>query len=93
MKVRKFGYLWLLLAWLWVLVAFTYGGCAPPKPEPVRIKPIKDSGYEPSNWGKVYSLEYEPWLQTKKPRAVGESKYKKGWDTDNVVYDKLSEFS
>ena len=62
-------------------------GCAPEKPEPVRTSVIADNEYEPANWGKVYPLEYESWLQTKEPRAAGKSKYKKGWDTDKVVYD------
>lgn len=66
-------------------------GCAPEKLEPVRTGVIADNEYEPANWGKVYPLEYESWLQTKEPRA-GKSKYKKGWDTDKIVYDKLSEY-
>lgn len=67
-------------------------GCSPQKPEPVRIGSIADGDIDPANWGKVYPLEYDSWLKTKDPRAANKSKYKKGYDTDLVIYDKLSEF-
>ncbi|HOV86947.1 MAG TPA: ammonia-forming cytochrome c nitrite reductase subunit c552 [Syntrophobacteraceae bacterium] len=66
--------------------------CAPEKPQPVRTGTIADGDYNPANWGKVYPLEYESWAKTKDPRPAGKSKYKKGYDTDLVIYDKLSEF-
>lgn len=68
------------------------GACSPPKPEPVKTVSIADGDYDPANWGKAYPLEYESWLKTKDPRPAGKSKYKKGYDTDLVIYDKLSEF-
>ncbi len=92
MKIKNIRCLSLLPLILWILVGLVCIGCAPPKSELVKIKPVTDGGYEPSKWGKVYPLEYESWLQTKDPRPVGKSKYKKGWDTDRIVYDKLSEF-
>lgn len=71
---------------------FIMDGCAPKKPEPVKTAVIKDNEYNPEKWGEVYPREYESWLQTKEPRPRGKSKYKRGWDTDKVTWDKLSEF-
>lgn len=67
-------------------------GCSPSKPEPVKTVTIADGDFDPANWGKAYPLEYESWLKTKDPKPAGMSKYKKGFDTDNVIYDKISEF-
>lgn len=66
--------------------------CAPQKPEPVKPVAIADGDINPANWGKAYPLEYDYWLMTKDPKPVGKSKYKKGFDADMVIYDKLSEF-
>jgi len=66
--------------------------CSPPKTEPVKTVSIPDGEIDPAKWGQAYPLEYESWMKTKEPRPAGKSKYKKGWDTDHVVYDKLSEF-
>lgn len=66
-------------------------GCAP-EPQPITAGLIKDGEFDPEEWGKVYPLEYESWLKTKEPKPTGKSRYKRGWDTDTVVYDKLSEF-
>jgi len=71
--------------------AAVFSGCGA-QPEAVRTGVIADNDYEPANWGKVYPLEYDAWLQTKEPRTAGASKYKKGWDTDKIIYDKLSEY-
>ena len=49
-------------------------------------------GERPRQWGQVYPLEYDSWLKTKDPKPAGKSKYKKGYDTDLVIYDKISEF-
>jgi nitrite reductase (cytochrome c-552) len=92
-KSMKSSRVWLsvllggFLAGSWMLA-----GCSPQKVEPVRPGTIADGELNPANWGKVYPLEYDSWAQTKDPRPVGKSKYKKGFDTDMVVYDKLSEF-
>ena len=67
------------------------GACSPPKPEPVKTGTIADGDFDPANWGKLYPLEYDSWLKTKDPKPP-KSKYKKGYDTDLVIYDKLSEF-
>ena len=79
---------WLLCLAGIILLA---GACSPPKPEPVKTGTIADGDYDPANWGKVYPLEYDSWLKTKDPKPP-KSKYKKGYDTDLVIYDKLSEF-
>lgn len=66
--------------------------CSPSKPEPVKTVAIADGDFDPANWGKAYPLEYESWLKTQDPKPDGKSKYKKGYDTDKIIYDKLSEF-
>ena len=72
----------------WVILS----SCAPQKPEPVKTVTIPDGEIDPAVWGKAYPLEYDSWLQTKDPRPAGKSRYKKGYDTDLIIYDKLSEF-
>jgi nitrite reductase (cytochrome c-552) len=69
----------------------TLAACAPEKTEPVKTGTIADGDIDPANWGKVYPLEYDSWLKTKDPKPP-KSKYKKGYDTDLVIWDKLSEF-
>jgi nitrite reductase (cytochrome c-552) len=84
---------WIVMLGLIGLVgAWGLYACAPSKPEPVKTVAIADGDFDPANWGKAYPLEYDSWLKTKEPRPAGKSKYKKGFDTDNVIYDKLSEF-
>ena len=67
-------------------------GCDSSKPEPFLTVQIDQDEYDPEKWGKAYPMHYESWLATKDPKPVGKSRYKPGWDTDKVVYDKLSEF-
>ncbi len=66
--------------------------CAPEKPEPVRVGTISANEFTPEKWGKVYPFNYESWLQTEQPKPTGKSQYRKGWDTDKVIYDRLSEY-
>jgi nitrite reductase (cytochrome c-552) len=66
--------------------------CSPQKPEPVRTGTIADGEMDPVKWGQVYPLEYDQWKKTADPKPVGKSRYKKGFDADKVIYDKLSEF-
>lgn len=73
-------------------MAFFLCACSPPKTEPVKPVSIPDGEYDPAVWGQAYPLEYDLWKKTKDPKPASKSKYKKGWDTDLVVYDKLSEF-
>ncbi len=67
-------------------------GCAPEKPEILKTAKIADNEFNPAKWGDVYPLEYESWLKTKEPRPKNKSMFKRGWDTDKIVWDKLSEF-
>lgn len=66
--------------------------CAPPKGEPVKTVNIPANEMDPAVWGKAYPTEYEMWKKTEEPTPVGKSIYKKGFDTDKVIYDKLAEF-
>src|SRR4030042_1500986 len=74
-----------------VLISIAAGG-GPSEPQPITVGLIKDGLFDPEEWGKVYPLEYESWLKTKEPKPTGKTRYKRGWDTDEVIYDKLSEF-
>ncbi|MFH1596170.1 MAG: ammonia-forming cytochrome c nitrite reductase subunit c552, partial [Pseudomonadota bacterium] len=86
---RKAGFMiWAAALAVMVLLA---GTCSPPKSEPVKTVTIADGEVDPAVWGKAYPLEYDYWLKTKDPKPP-KSKYKKGYDTDLVIYDKLSEF-
>ncbi|EHJ47914.1 Nitrite reductase [Solidesulfovibrio carbinoliphilus subsp. oakridgensis] len=66
--------------------------CSPPKPEPVKTVVIPDGEIDPTVWGKAYPEEYESWKMTEVPQPSGKSKYKRGFTTDNITYDKLAEF-
>jgi len=48
--------------------------------------------YDPVIWSVSYPVHYERWKKTEQPTAPGKSKYKRGFDSDNITYDKLSEF-
>jgi nitrite reductase (cytochrome c-552) len=67
-------------------------GCGVQKSEPVKTVTIADNEVDPAVWGKAYPSEYELWKKTEEPTAADKSVYKRGWDTDKVIYDKLSEF-
>jgi nitrite reductase (cytochrome c-552) len=81
-----------------ILVAIMAGvglllyACSPPKPEPMIPVSIPDGEYDPAVWGQAYPHQYDLWRKTQEPKPAGKSKYKKGWDTDLIVYDKLSQF-
>ncbi|MDH4320764.1 MAG: ammonia-forming cytochrome c nitrite reductase subunit c552 [Desulfobulbaceae bacterium] len=82
---------------LWPLalatVAIMAGGCQPPeKTEAVRPVKIADGEMDPGEWGKAYPVHYDLWKKTAEPTEPGKSKYKPGFDADNVTYDKLSEY-
>ncbi len=66
-------------------------GCQPPKSELVKRVDIPDNEIDPAVWGKAYPSEYELWKKTEEPTPAGKSTYKKGFDTDKITYDKLSE--
>jgi len=66
-------------------------GCGGDKPEVFRAGVIGENEFDPEVWGKVFPLQYESWLKTEEPKPSGLSMYRKGWDEDKVVYDKLNE--
>lgn len=74
------------------LVSLIFHACGPDKPEQFLVDEIAPDEYDPEVWGNVYPLHYESWLKTRDPKPAGKSTYKKGWDDDKTVYDKLSEF-
>ncbi len=74
-----------------ISIVFFYG-CPPPKSEPVRPVKIADGDIEPANWGKAYPIHYDLWKKTEEPTEPGKSKYKRGFDADKIIYDKLSEY-
>ena len=75
-----------------ISIAIFLYSCTPPKTEPVRPVKIADGDIDPANWGKAYPLHYELWKKTEEPTEVGKSKYKRGFDADKIIYDKLSEY-
>ncbi|MEW6429460.1 MAG: ammonia-forming cytochrome c nitrite reductase subunit c552 [Thermodesulfobacteriota bacterium] len=82
---------------IWSLILLAAGGLAaacqaPPKAEAVRPVAIADGEMDPEAWGKAYPVNYDLWKMTAEPTEPGKSKYKKGFDADNITYDKLSEF-
>ncbi|HWH72026.1 MAG TPA: ammonia-forming cytochrome c nitrite reductase subunit c552, partial [Candidatus Sulfotelmatobacter sp.] len=82
-------------SWPLMLIAagFLLASCQePPKAEAVRTAAIADGEIDPAAWGKVYPVNYDMWKQTAEPTPAGKSKYKPGFDADNITYDKLSEF-
>jgi nitrite reductase (cytochrome c-552) len=74
-----------------VAAAAAFSACSK-QPEQLKVTEIKAGDYEPKEWAKNYPLEYEGWEATANPTPAGKSKYKKGWDTDGKIYDKLSEY-
>ena len=76
-----------------VISAFLFSlSCTPPKTEPVRPVKIADGDIDPTNWGKAFPIHYDLWKKTEEPTEAGKSKYKRGFDADKIIYDKLSEF-
>jgi nitrite reductase (cytochrome c-552) len=67
-------------------------GCQPEKAKEFRATPIAENEVDPEVWGKVYPIHYEMYKQSQEPTHAGKSKYKRGWDTDKIVYDKLSQY-
>jgi nitrite reductase (cytochrome c-552) len=83
----------LLFLFVFVIAALLLSySCTPPKTEPVRPVKIADGDIDPANWGKAYPIHYDLWKKTEEPTEAGKSKYKRGFDADKIIYDKLSEF-
>jgi nitrite reductase (cytochrome c-552) len=53
---------------------------------------IAEGTIDPAVWGKVYPAQYESWKATELPTPVGKSRYKRGFDTDGIVYNKIDEY-
>lgn len=89
---RKYGSLRMSILLLSGIIGLFCAGCAPEKTEAVRPVKIAEGEMDPANWGKTYPVHYDLWKKTEEPTAAGKSKYRKGWDADNVTWDKLSEY-
>ncbi|MEW5746671.1 MAG: ammonia-forming cytochrome c nitrite reductase subunit c552 [Nitrospirota bacterium] len=90
--MRRKHYVLLIMAMTAAVAVLFLYGCNPPKSEQVRPVKIADGEIDPAVWGKAYPTEYELWKKTEEPTPAGKSKYKKGFDADNITYDKLAEF-
>ncbi|HET6364552.1 MAG TPA: ammonia-forming cytochrome c nitrite reductase subunit c552, partial [Nitrospirota bacterium] len=77
---------------LFATALFSLFGCPPKESKPVKTVTIPDGTIEPAEWGKAYPTEYELWKKTEVPEPPGKSKYKRGFDSDRITYDKLAEF-
>lgn len=86
--MKRFGF----ISMLFCICLFISFACAPEKPEDFKATPLSENEIDPEVWGKVYPIHYEMYKQSKEPTPAGKSKYKRGWDTDKVIYDKLSEY-
>lgn len=53
-----------------------------------QITPIED----PSTLEKKYPGQYAGWQATAQPTEPGKSRYKKGYDSDGIVYDKMDQY-
>jgi len=82
----------LLISAAVAVICAAFWACAPQKPEPVRVGGIPETEFDPEEWGKVYPLHYESWLKTRDPKPESSSVYRRGWDEDEIVYDRLSEY-
>ena len=88
---RKISSFLFLFVFITAALLLSYS-CTPPKTEPVRPVKIADGDIDPANWGKAFPIHYDLWKKTEEPTEAGKSKYKRGFDADKIIYDKLSEF-
>lgn len=75
-----------------VAASSLWGGCTPQKTPPVNAAAIDDGVVNPEEWGKLYPVQFDLWKKTAEPAEPGKSKYKKGFNTDRITYDKLDEY-
>jgi nitrite reductase (cytochrome c-552) len=87
MKKRMAARVWVCA--LFILTTATWT-CASEKPQQGQPISIPDNTIDPAVWGKAYPTHYDLWKQTGEPTPAGKSKYKVGFDADNITYDKLS---
>jgi nitrite reductase (cytochrome c-552) len=88
---RKISSFLFLFVFITAALLLSYS-CTPQKTEPVRPVKIADGDIDPAKWGKAYPVHYDLWKKTEEPTEAGKSKYKRGFDADKIIYDKLSEF-
>ncbi len=82
-----------LITFLLILaMVFAFYGCKSEKAEEFKTTVLAENEVDPEVWGKVYPIHYDMWKQSAEPTPAGKSKYKRGWDTDKIIYDKLSEY-
>ncbi|BCR07003.1 c-type cytochrome [Desulfuromonas versatilis] len=53
---------------------------------------IAEGTIDPEVWGAAYPAQYESWKSTAEPTPVGKSRYKRGFDTDGIIYNKIDEY-
>lgn len=53
---------------------------------------ITEGTVDPRVWGTVYPAQYQSWKATAEPTPVGKSRYKRGFDTNGVIYNKIDEY-
>jgi len=75
-----------------MILSILFFACGGDKPEMFKAGSIAENEFDPAVWGKIFPLQYESWSKTKDPKPAGRSMYKKGFDTDKIIYDKLNEF-
>jgi len=86
--MKRFAFIGILSC----LCLFISVSCSPEKPKEFKAAALSENEIDPEVWGKVYPIHYEMYKQSQEPTPAGKSKYKRGWDTDKVIYDKLSEY-
>ncbi len=79
------------IAFLLFILSFCFA-CQPEKAKEFKPVSLSENEIDPEVWGKNYPVHYEMWKQSIEPTPADKSKYKRGWDTDKVIYDKLSEY-
>jgi nitrite reductase (cytochrome c-552) len=90
--MKRGNYAALIMLLVSAILTFLAYGCSPSKTEQVKPVKIEEKEFGPETWGKAYPEEYNLWKDTEKPTPPGKSKYKRGFSTDKITYDKLSEF-
>nr|WP_320116541.1 ammonia-forming cytochrome c nitrite reductase subunit c552 [uncultured Desulfuromonas sp.] len=53
---------------------------------------IPTKGLTTIELGKTYPAQYESWKATAEPTPADKSKYKRGYDTDGILYSKIDEY-
>jgi nitrite reductase (cytochrome c-552) len=83
--------------YLWPMILVATGGmlvsgCQPERAEAVRPVEIPKGEIDPAVWGKSFPQHYDLWKKTAEPTPPDKSRYRKGWDADNITWDRLSQY-